>query len=261
MVKLSVASTSSFFPESSYEETVAELAAAGVDAIEGFGGHDPAEAANIARDHGLEIAVNHVQAAASTIDGVSPAVGDPDSFERSVEALERAIERAADGDSHNVLVLVGQEQDDLDPHLQHVTIVDVLREVAPLAEDADVTVVPEVLNTRVVHPGYCLASSYEGYEIVHAVDSPNVKILFDIYHQQITEGNVIENLTSNKEYIGHIHFADVPGRNEPGTGEINYKNVFAALEEADYDGFVGAEHGVTGNPDAVLSELVELAHS
>jgi len=261
MVQLSIAGTSSFFPDLSYEGTVAELAAAGVDAIEGFAGLDPAEAADIADDYGIDIAVSHVEGETSTIDGVSPAVGDPESFDRSVEDLERAIERAAEGNAHNVLVLVGQGQDDLDPHVQHVTIVDVLREVAPLAEEMDVTVVPEVLNTRVDHPGYYLASSYEGYEIVHAVDSPNVKILYDIYHQQITEGNVIENLTRNIEYVGHIHFADVPGRNEPGTGEVNYENVFAALEEAGYDGFVGAEHGVTENPDAVLSELVELAHS
>jgi hydroxypyruvate isomerase len=85
-----------------------------------------------------------------------------------------------------------------------------------------------------------------------------VKLLYDVYHQQITEGNVIENLRNNHGHVGHVHFADVPGRHEPGTGEINFRNLFRALEEAGYDGFVGAELGPTGNPDGTLEEIVDL---
>jgi hydroxypyruvate isomerase len=259
MVKLSVVPWG-FFPEAPLDEAIERTAAAGADAVEvlSLGEHTPGEVADLAGDHGVEVAVAGVGGETSGIDNVSPAVADPASHEQAVADLEAGIERAAAANAHNLLVTVGQRQDDLDPHAQHVALVDVLRAVAPAAKDAGVTVVPEVLNTRVDHPGYYLASSYEGYEIVHAVDSPRVKILYDVYHQQITEGNVIDNLRHNHGYVGHIHFADVPGRHEPGTGEINFRNLLGALEETGYDGFVGAELGPTGAPDETLAEIVDL---
>jgi len=89
-----------------------------------------------------------------------------------------------------------------------------------------------------------------------------VKLLYDIYHQQITEGNLIATITSNIDLIGHFHAADVPGRHEPGTGEINYANVLAAIDEAGYEGFIGLEYKPTGpTPDtlqAVLSMREEI---
>jgi len=73
------------------------------------------------------------------------------------------------------------------------------------------------------------------------VDSPRLKLLYDIYHMQVMEGNIIHTLTSNLDVIGHVHVADVPGRHEPGTGELDYANIFKALQEAGYDGYVGFE--------------------
>lgn len=260
MVRISVVPWG-LFPEASMEEAFERTAAAGADGIEllSFGDHEPGALADLADDHGLEITVAGAQGDTTGIDNVSPAVVDPDSREQAIADLEASIDRAAAADARNLLVTVGQRQDALAPHEQHVTLVEVLRAVAPAAEAADVTVVPEVLNTRVDHPGYYLHSSYEGYEIVHAVDSPNVGILYDVYHQQIMEGNVIENLSANVEYVDHIHFADVPGRHEPGTGELHFANVFASLDDAGYDGFAGAELSPTGDPDAVLRNIVELA--
>ena len=259
MVKLSVVPWG-LFPESSIEEAMERTAASGADAIEllTLGELSPGEAADLADDHGVEIAVVGATGETAGIDNVSPAVVDPESREQSIAELEEAVETAAAAGGHNVLVTVGQRQDALDPHAQHVTLVDVLRAVAPAAEDAGVTIVPEVLNTRVDHPGYYLSSSYEGYETVHAVDSPYVKVLYDVYHQQITEGNVIQNLTNNVEYVGHMHFADVPGRHEPGTGELNFPRIFDALDEIGYDGYVGAELTPTSDPDEVLAEIVEM---
>jgi len=258
-VKLSVVPWG-FFPEASLDEAIERTAAAGADAIEvlDFGERDPAAVADTAHDHGLEVAVAGTVGETTGIDVVSPAVADPASHEQAVADLEASIERAEAADARNLLVTVGQCQDDLDPHAQHVALVDVFRTVAPAAEAAGVTVVPEVLNTRVDHPGYYLASSYEGYEIVHAVDSPRVRVLYDVYHQQITEGNVTANLRTNHDYVGHVHFADVPGRHEPGTGEINFETLFDALAAAGYDGFVGAELGPTGDPDATLERIVDL---
>jgi hydroxypyruvate isomerase len=124
---------------------------------------------------------------------------------------------------------------------QHAGYVSALKAAAPFAEDAGVTLVLEPLNTKVDHPGYYLQTAKEGFEILDEVGSPSVKMLFDIYHHQIMEGNDISDITANISKIAHFHVADVPGRHEPGSGEINYANVFRAIARTDYRGFVGLE--------------------
>ena len=91
-----------------------------------------------------------------------------------------------------------------------------------------------------------LAKIPHAYEVCRAVNSPSCKILFDIYHQQITEGNLIPNIDLAWSEIGYFQVGDNPGRKEPGTGEINYRNVFRAIHEKGYEGFLGMEHGLTG---------------
>jgi hydroxypyruvate isomerase len=91
------------------------------------------------------------------------------------------------------------------------------------------------------HPGYFLHGSAAGFDLVRAVGSPHIKLLYDIYHMQVMEGNVIQTLTANLDAVGHVHVADVPGRHQPGTGELHYGNIFAALREAGYDHYVGFE--------------------
>jgi hydroxypyruvate isomerase len=120
-----------------------------------------------------------------------------------------------------------------------------LKHVAPLFEKSGITLVLEPLNILCDHMGYYLASSYEAFEICNVVGSKNIKVLYDIYHQQITEGNLIPTIRKYFDLIGHFHVADVPGRNEPGTGEINYRNVFRAIEDLGYDKYVGLEYSPT----------------
>jgi len=100
----------------------------------------------------------------------------------------------------------------------------------------------EPLNVYVDHVGYYLYSSQEGFDIVEAVGSKNVKLLFDLYHQQIMEGNLIRNSTNNIYKIGHFHAAGSPGRHELYIGEVNYPEVFKAIDEAGYRGYVGFEY-------------------
>jgi len=83
--------------------------------------------------------------------------------------------------------------------------------------------------------------------------------LFDIYHQQISEGNIIENMIGHLDLIGHVHIADVPGRNEPGTGELNYERIFAALDDAGYDGYVGMEFAPTIEDEDAIRFVQSLA--
>jgi len=138
----------------------------------------------------------------------------------------------------------------------HAGVVACLKTAAPLAEEAGVTLVLEPLNILVDHPGYFLTSSREGFEIVEQVGSPAVKLLYDIYHQQITEGNLIATITSHIGLIGHFHAADVPGRHEPDTGEINYANVLAAIDGAGYEGFIGLEYAPTGGTAESLQAVL-----
>ena len=118
---------------------------------------------------------------------------------------------------------------------------DVLKALAPRAEKANVTLVLEALNSKVDHAGNFLTSTKEAAELIRNVNSPFIKVLYDIYHMQIMEDNIIQTLKENIESIGYIHMADVPGRHEPGTGEINYKNVVKTLKAIKYDGIIGFE--------------------
>ena len=143
-----------------------------------------------------------------------------------------------------------------DRALQHQSIVDGLKACAPLLEAADITLTIEPLNTLVDHPGYYLTSSPEGFEIVRQVGSSHVRLLFDIYHQQIMEGHLIANLRRDIDLVGHIHTAANPGRHElTGENEINYPGVFAALKQAGYAKAIGLEYFPLGDPDQSLKDL------
>jgi hydroxypyruvate isomerase len=158
-----------------------------------------------------------------------------------------------------LIVTTGSEDKNLSRADQHANYVAALKAAAPFAEQAQVTLVLEPLNTKVDHPGYYLQTAKEGLEILDEVGSPSVKMLFDIYHHQIMEGNVIADITKNISKIAHFHVADVPGRHEPGTGEINYAHVFRAIAASGYQGFVGLEFKPSRNAEDALKEVLKLA--
>lgn len=135
---------------------------------------------------------------------------------------------------------------------QHAAIVETLKLAKPILEKAQVTIMLEPLNTYVNHPGYYLWSSVEGFEIVREVDSPYVKIIYDIYHQQVMEGNIIPNVINNLDCIAHLHSAGHPGRHELQYGESDYKVIFAAIDKAGYTGACGLEYGPLLPPEESL---------
>ena len=184
---------------------------------------------------------------------------DPNNRDNLVEGAKRSIEAAKKMDCQRLLVTTGNEIQGVSRAAQHKSIIDGLKAVASLAEDAGIILNLEPLNILVNHKGYYLYTSKEGFEIIDEVGSPNVKLLYDIYHQQITEGNLIATITANIDKIGHFHMADVPGRHEPGTGEINYKNVFKSISETGYDGFVGMEFWPVAPDDEAVKVVVDLA--
>lgn len=125
---------------------------------------------------------------------------------------------------------------------QHESIVETLRQAAPILEKSGVTIMIEPLNTLVNHPGYYLWSAVEGFAIIREVNHPLVKLVYDIYHQQVMEGNIIPNVTKNLDCIAHLHSAGHPGRNELQFGENDYKVIFAAIDKAGYTGCCGLEY-------------------
>jgi hydroxypyruvate isomerase len=126
------------------------------------------------------------------------------------------------------------------------------------AEKASVSLLLEALNTRADHPGNFLSSTTQAAKLVVSTESRWIKILYDVYHMQIMEGNIIDTLRNYIDLIGYIHIADVPGRHEPGTGEINFPNVMTALRKLEYDGFVGFELMPLRDPVRAASPLLAL---
>ena len=129
-----------------------------------------------------------------------------------------------------------------DMNYQTQNVIETLKQAAELLEKHDLTMVLEPLNFR-DHPGLFLTESPQAFQICKAVNSKSCKILFDIYHQQIQEGNLIPNIEASWNEIAYFQIGDNPGRNEPTTGEINYKNIFKYIYDKGFNGVLGMEHG------------------
>jgi hydroxypyruvate isomerase len=183
---------------------------------------------------------------------------DKDAFDAFYKACQESIKVAQKLNIPSLIITVGQERNDVTRYEQHANIVMNLKHVAPLFEDAKITLIVEPLNILCNHIGYFLSSSYEAFEICNEVGSPQVKVLYDIYHQQISEGNLIPTIKKYFDLIGHFHVAGVPGRHEPGTGEINYKNVFKAIADLGYDKCVGLEYSPTNDTAETIKKVIGL---
>ena len=147
----------------------------------------------------------------------------------------------------------------VDPRLemsyQTANVIESLRRAAAILEPHGLVLVIEPLNNLRDHPGQFLTRIPQAFLICQAVNSPSCKILFDMYHQQITEGNIIPNIDRAWSEIAYFQIGDNPGRKEPGTGEINYRNIFRHIREKGYQGVLGMEHG-NSKPDTAGEQAV-----
>lgn len=156
--------------------------------------------------------------------------------------MEAAVELAKRVNAKWCTVVPGLEDPTLEPEYQFANVVEHLKYASEILEKSGLIMVLEPLNI-LNHPSLYLKRIPQAYAICKAVNSPSCKILDDLYHQQITEGNLIPNMDAAWDEIAYIQVGDVPGRNEPTTGEINYKNVFQYLWNKGYRGIIGMEHG------------------
>ena len=183
----------------------------------------------------------------SALKGVWKAVNfagdDDDARDLVLQSMRSIVDVAKRVNTKYLTVVCGLEDPKLPIGYQTANCIDLLERCCDIVEPHGLVMVLEPLNRIKNHPGVFLHRSPQAYQICHAIDRPSCKILFDIYHQQITEGNLIPNIDRCWDQIGYMQCGDNPGRKEPGTGEINYGNVFAHLLHKGFDGIMGMEHG------------------
>ena len=159
-----------------------------------------------------------------------------------LEDIKQAVDVAKRCNATWMTVVPGFVQMRLEPYYQMANVVETLKQGAAILEPHGLVMVLEPLNYR-DHPGLFLTKAAQGYAICQAVGSPSCKILFDIYHQQIQEGNLIPNIDAAWEEIAYFQIGDNPGRKEPTTGEINYQKVLSHIHDKGFTGVYGMEHG------------------
>lgn len=170
---------------------------------------------------------------------------DPDLHRHFIGEIRESIAVARRLNARWITVVPGRKDPRLKPEYQTANVIEALKRASALLEPEELTIVIEPLNPLRDHPGMFLTEIAQAYQICKAVDSPSCKILFDVYHQQITEGNLIPNIDYAWDQIAYFQVGDHPGRNEPLTGEINYPYVFDHLHRKGYDGIIGMEHGLS----------------
>lgn len=204
--------------------------------------------------------------------GVNPkGMGLCDPAERAgfLAEIEASADAAQRFETDKIVVLSGFKVPGRTREEQHLSMVEGLKRAHDIVAKRRVTMIVEVINTLAKieplnpkgdnHANYFLDRTPEAFAMVREVSSPYMRILFDIYHVQIMEGNLIQTIRENIAHIAHFHVADVPGRNEPGTGEISYGNVFRAIHESGYQGYVGMEYIPTKNVMQTLADVKRLA--
>jgi hydroxypyruvate isomerase len=164
--------------------------------------------------------------------------------EAILKDIRNAVEVSKRVNAKWCTVVPGCHDEKLDWDYQTASVIDMFRRSAEIAEKAGLVLVMEPLNTRHDHPKLFLTRIAQAYLICRAVNSPSVKILYDMYHQQITEGNIIPNIDLAWSEVAYFQVGDNPGRKEPTTGEMNYRNIFKHIHGKGYSGVVGMEHGV-----------------
>ncbi|ADV82408.1 hydroxypyruvate isomerase family protein [Terriglobus saanensis] len=184
------------------------------------------------------------------LSGLQASFAIPDQAEEFVTRVTSHCRVAKGLECPQINIKSGKRLDGVEPQVQFAAAVDNLKRASDVAARNGINIVIEPIDL-IENPTIFLTSVKEGFEIVRAVNRPNVKVLYDFYHEQRGAGNLIEKLEANIDWVGLVHIADVPGRHEPGTGEIDYTNIYRSLGRLHYNGFIAMEYGST--TDAVAS--------
>jgi hydroxypyruvate isomerase len=222
-----------------FYDRISAAADLGFDAIEFWDpvGKDIARIAKLAADHHISVAICCVK------DAWTKPMNSPASV--VVANIRESIPVVKDLGCHSLIALAGEIEGKSDS--QKAILIENLKRVADIAVKENVTINMEALNSLVDHKGYYLDSSAIAFEIMKTVGCDHIRLLFDIYHMQIMEGNLIANITKNIDLIGHFHSAGVPGRHELFNGEVAYPNILKTIDKTGYARFFGLEYWPTYN--------------
>ncbi len=226
-------------PMPDFCKAVKEIGFVGIDLL------DPDEW-QIVKEHGL------ICTMANGPGSIEKGWNDPANHKTLIERAEKRLREVASAGLSNMIVFSGN-RGKIDDKEGLENCVKGLKEIIPLAEELGVNVIMELLNSKRDHKNYMCDHTTWGVELVKRIGSPRFKLLYDIYHMQIMEGDIIQTLTDNIQYIGHIHTGGIPGRNDiDETQELNYRRICEVLAELNYDGFVAHEF-IPKNPDPLQS--------
>ena len=212
---------------------------------------------DIVREHGL---VSSMGYPTDRRDFLSNGFNNPASHPMLLRELEQSIPLAAKHAVPNVIAMFGNRQGRSDAE-GIANCIAGLKRIAPLAEEQKVTVCVELLNSKVDHKDYQGDHTAFGVEVMKGVGSPRVKLLYDIYHMQIMEGDVIRTIRDNSQYIAHFHTGGVPGRHElDGTQELNWRAVASAIADTGFTGYLAHEFVPTRDPLTSLKEAFAICN-
>jgi hydroxypyruvate isomerase len=219
-------------------ERISQAAALGFPAIEfwPWQRQDIPAVARLTKELGVAVAQ-------FTAWGFTPGLNDPKNHKKFLKEIAAGCRVAKQLDCRMMTVVGGNDQPGMTQEQMHANIITGLKKAAPIAEDHDVMLILEPMNIRVDHKGHCLYGSPAAIAICQEVGSSHVKINWDLYHMQITEGDLCGRLREGfaADQIGYLQLADNPGRNEPGTGEVHYNRVLQEAHKLGYRYYIGLE--------------------
>jgi len=248
------------FRDLPFEERLEKVAEAGYRNVELVGEYQKWSEADYARANAKrkELGISFDATA-----GLKHGVANPADRDALLADLREALISMEKLDCPSIILLSGDVVPGLSRAAQHQSCIDGLKAAAKLVEGKKIAGEPVRLLLETIdpleNPKYYLTSANEAFEIVKAVNHPQVEFLYDFFHEQIAEGNLIDKLEKNIAHVALVHIADVPGRHEPGTGEINYGSIFRKLGELKYRGTIAMEFLPTGDPVAQLQAAREMA--
>lgn len=244
-----------------FEQCIQMVAAAGyqgVQLVNEYRAWSPPEMRRmVARIHSLGLVCD-------TMSGLKTGFADPRSKDALLAEFNALIPVAKELDCPQVILLSGPRIGGMPHEVQYKAAVDNLRRVAAVAAQHNLRIVIEPIDP-LENPSIWLTSVTDAFRIVREASQPNLKVLYDFYHEQRAAGNLIEKLRNNIGWVGLVHIADVPGRHEPGTGEIDYGNIYRQLAALNYGNFIAMEYYPTEDPVTSLRKsrlyAVESAHT
>ena len=190
--------------------------------------------------------------------GISHSLCDASQRDAFLDEVRAKLPVLEELECNKLIILSGDKVPGQSPQQMHQNCIEGLKRAADIAAAKNVGLLLENIDPE-ENPKYFLTSVSEGFEIVRSVHAPNVQFLYDFFHDQIAEGNLLAKLEKNLDLIGVVHIADVPGRHDPGTGEINYPNIYRKLGQLGFNGYVAMEFIPAGETVAALRAAREMA--